>query len=109
MKSLGEFEILVLAAMVRLGDRAYGVSILDEIAQRSGRTVSLGGLYPTLARLERKGLVTSKMGEATAIRGGRAKRYYALTAQGEAQLERSSQILSSMLSGLPGWSALARP
>lgn len=104
-KSLGEFEILVLAALMRLEDKAYGVSILNEVETRSGRPVSLGALYPTLSRLEKKEYVNSKMGEATPVRGGRAKRYYTLTALGAAELERSSQILSSMLAGLPGWSA----
>lgn len=103
-KSLGEFEIMVLAALLRLGDDAYGVSILNEIETRSGRAVSIGGLYPTLARLEKKGLVSSEMGEGTPVRGGRAKRYYQITGEGAARLERSLQVMSSMLAGLPGWS-----
>lgn len=103
MKTLGEFEILVLAALIRLDDQAYGVAILREIESRSGRSVSLGSLYPTLARLEKKGYVRSRMGEATPVRGGRAKRYYALTAAGARALEESLQVLSAMASGLPGW------
>ncbi|MEM9388759.1 MAG: PadR family transcriptional regulator [Pseudomonadota bacterium] len=106
MKTLGEFEILVLAALVRLDDeQAYGVAILREIGSRSGRAVSLGSLYPTLARLEKKGYVHSRMGEATPVRGGRAKRYYALTAAGAQVLEESLRVLSAMASGLPGWQA----
>ncbi|MEL6868291.1 MAG: helix-turn-helix transcriptional regulator [Pseudomonadota bacterium] len=102
-KSLGEFEILILAALIRLGDQAYGVAIRDEIESRSGRPVSIGALYPTLSRLEKKAYVTSSIGEPTAVRGGRAKRYYALTAHGVKQLEKSSHILFKMLHGLPGW------
>jgi len=103
VKFLGEFEILVLAALLRLGEEAYGVSIMTEIETRSGRKVSIGALYPTLSRLQKKGYVTSEMGEATPVRGGRAKRYYQLTAAGEKQFERSITMLSSMLIGLPGW------
>jgi len=102
-KNLGEFEILVLAALYRLGDEAYGVSILEEIESRSGRPVSIGGLYPTLSRLERKAYIASRMGEPTAARGGRAKKYYSLTPDGAHQLSRSSRILFTMLNGLPGW------
>ncbi len=105
MKTLGEFEILVLAALMRLDDQAYGVSILHEIESRSGRAVSMGSLYPTLARLEKKGYVRSHLGESTPVRGGRAKRYYTLTAAGAHALEQSLQVLSAMLSGLPGWKA----
>ncbi len=102
-KSLGEFEILVLAALLRLGDQAYGVSIRNEIESRSGRPVSIGALYPTLSRLEKKAYINSSMGEPTAIRGGRAKKYYSLSTNGAEQLEKSSHILFTMLNGLPGW------
>jgi len=102
-KSLGELELLILAALSRMDNNAYGVAIVNEIENRSGRRVSLGALYPTLARLQKKRYVRSKMGEATPVRGGRAKRYYRLTVSGSAALERSSSILSSMLAGLPGW------
>ncbi len=104
-KPLGELEVLVLAALCRLGERGYGVAIVNEIEARSGRAVSLGAIYPTMARLEKKKYVTSRLGEATPIRGGRAKRYYRLTSAGVKALERSSIILSSMLAGLPGWTA----
>ncbi len=102
-KTLGEFEILILAALVRLGDKAYGISIRDEIENRSGRSVSIGGLYPTLSRLEKKAYISSKVGEPTATRGGRAKKYYSLTESGAEQLAWSSHVLLSMLSGLPDW------
>ncbi|MEO0973866.1 MAG: helix-turn-helix transcriptional regulator [Pseudomonadota bacterium] len=102
-KFLGEFEVLVLAALTRLGDEAYGVAIANEIGARAERQVSIGALYATLARLEAKQYVISRLGESTARRGGRAKRYYRLTMKGEEQLERSARMLCSMLRGLPGW------
>lgn len=100
---LGEFEIIVLASLVRLGDDAYGVSIIDDIESRADRSVSIGALYSTLSRLEKKGYTRAQMGEATPQRGGRAKKYYAITAEGQAQLERSARILSRMLGDLPHW------
>lgn len=99
-RNLGEFEILVLAALVRLGDNAYGVTIRNEIEKRTERMVSVGALYSTLSRLEEKKYVSSKVGEATAERGGRAKRYYQLSHLGQAQLERSISALNRMLVGL---------
>ena len=104
VKNLGEFEIIVLAALIRLGDDAYGVSIRREIETRSGRKTSVGALYATLSRLEEKGYVSCRVGEATPERGGRAKHYYAATAAGRAQLERSIAMLNAMLRGLPKWS-----
>lgn len=106
-KNLGEFEILVLAALVRLGTDAYGVSIRREIEERAGRSVSVGALYSTLSRLEEKGYVASRMGEATAARGGRAKRYYSIRGEGQAQLEKSAAALGKMLSGLGPWPELS--
>ena len=72
-KNLGEFEILVLAALIRLGADAYGVTIRREIEERANRSVSIGALYSTLARMEEKGYIGSRVGEATPERGGRAK------------------------------------
>ena len=71
---LGEFEFMVLLAAIRLGDDAYGVPIAREIEQRSRREVALGSVYAALERLEEKGLVTSRLGDPTAARGGRARR-----------------------------------
>ena len=102
-KSLGEFEILVLAALVRLGTDGYGVAIRREIEERTKRNVSVGALYATLARLEEKGYVSSRFGEATAERGGRAKRYYDLQAPGEKQLQKSIFELDAMLTGIKPW------
>lgn len=104
-KNLGEFEIIVLAAILRQGEGAYGASIKREIEERSGRTSSLGALYATLTRLETKGLVASRFGEATAKRGGRAKRYYTIEPLGRAQLERSILSMQKMVQGIMPWTA----
>lgn len=102
-KFLGEFEIVVLAALLQLKDNAYGVSIINEIEARAGRSVSIGALYATLNRLEKKGYVTAHMGEATAQRGGRAKRYFKVTKEGQGQMDRSLQALKNMLEGISIW------
>jgi DNA-binding PadR family transcriptional regulator len=99
-QNLGEFEILTLAALVRLGPEAYGVSVRREIEGRAGRDVTIGALYATLDRLEEKGLIASRLGEATAERGGRAKRHFEITALGRARLEKSASMLGQMLGGL---------
>lgn len=99
-QNLGEFEILTLAALVRLGPEAYGVSVRREIESRAGRNVTIGALYATLDRLEEKGLVVSRLGEATAERGGRAKRHFEITAIGRSRLEKSASMLGQMLGGL---------
>lgn len=102
-KYLGEFEILVIAAVLRLQDDAYGVRIIDEIEARTDRSVTIGALYSTLSRLEKKEYVSVRLGEATAERGGRAKRYFKATRQGQAQLNRSIELFNAMLSDLPEW------
>jgi PadR family transcriptional regulator, regulatory protein PadR len=104
---LGEFEMIVMAALVRLGDNAYGVSIIAEIEKRAGRKVSIGALYATLSRLEQKKYVRARMGEATAERGGRAKKYFRTTAEGQAQLDKSIRALQQMLGDLNIWPARA--
>ena len=78
--SLGEFEQIVLLAILRLGEFAYGVSIRDEIAACTGRAPAPGALYTTLDRLENKGMVGSRLVDPTPLRGGRAKRYFNVTA-----------------------------
>jgi len=90
---LGDTEHLVLLAILRLGSEAYGIPILDEVASRSGRNVSKATVYVALKRLERKGLVSSRMGEATAERGGRAKRYFRLRPSGLKALRESRAML----------------
>ncbi|MEZ5399582.1 MAG: PadR family transcriptional regulator [Bryobacteraceae bacterium] len=79
---IGEFEYLVLAACERLGERAYGASIANEIEAATGRRCSSGALYLTLDRLEAKGFVATRMGGASAERGGRAKRLVRITGLG---------------------------
>src|SRR5512137_2778563 len=97
---LGEFEQIVLLAVLRLGKNAYGVTILEEIEQRTGRSVMIGAVYATLDRLENKRYISSRVGSPTPERGGRAKRFFRVTAQGSAALERSRKILQNMWAGL---------
>ncbi len=96
---LGEFEQVVLLSLMRLGDDAYGVTIRREIEERTGRSASLGGIYPTLHRLEAKGYVSSYTGEPTATRGGRAKRHFRLDAEGRTALSRSREMLAALWRG----------
>ena len=98
---LGEFEQLVLLALVRLGDGAYGMAVRRELEARAGRDVSIGAVYATLGRLEEKGLARSRLGEATGARGGRARKCFAITGAGGRALDRSQQALRQMLEGLP--------
>lgn len=97
---LGEFEHVVLLALLRLGDEAYGVTVRQEIALRTGRDVSVGAIYATLGRLETKGFVRSRVGAPTAERGGRAKRHFRVTAKGIAIVERTHDALRRMADGL---------
>jgi PadR family transcriptional regulator PadR len=97
---LGSLEHLVLLALVRLGDGAYGMTVRREIEHRTGRDLSIGAIYATLERLEDKGYVRSEIGEPTAERGGRAKRLFRIAAKGEAALEASQQALRNMTSGI---------
>lgn len=99
-KFLGEFEQFLLLAILRLGDNAYGSTIRQLLAESINRDVTIGALYTTLERLEKKGLVESKMGESTSERGGRAKKYFKVSAQGQSALKRSKQALSNMWQGL---------
>jgi DNA-binding PadR family transcriptional regulator len=98
--NLGEFEQLILLAILRLRDDAYGVSIRAELAERAGRTVAPGALYTTLERLEIKGLIVSRMSDPTPQRGGRAKRHVTVTAEGMEALTRSVQAYQRLLDGL---------
>ena len=93
---LGEFEHLVLLAILRLGNEAYGIPILDEVSARSGRAVSRATVYVALRRLEQKGLVTSRLGESTPERGGRAKRYFRLRAAGLKALRESRAMFLNL-------------
>ncbi len=98
--SLGEFEQIVLLAVLRLSENAYGVTILGEIAQRTGRNVSPGALYTTLHRMEDKGLVTFRDGNPTPERGGRAKRFVTVTSEGRHALASAQAAYRSLMEGL---------
>ena len=97
---LGEFEHIVLLALLRLDDRAYGVTVRQEIERRIGRELSIGAVYATLDRLETKGYVQSRRGDPTPERGGRSKRLFHVTADGVAAVSRTHQALRTMTEGL---------
>jgi PadR family transcriptional regulator, regulatory protein PadR len=99
---LGELEQLVLLALARLGDGAYGAAVRREIRERTRRSVSPGTIYPTLDRLERKGCVRSWSGEPTSERGGRSRRHYALTPVGLAELRKAWSEMTALAEGLEG-------
>jgi PadR family transcriptional regulator PadR len=99
-KTIGDFEQLVLFALVRLGADAYGVTIRGEIEKRTGRAISAGALYTALDRMERRGLVASRLGDPTAQRGGKRKRLYTLQPAGERALARVYESLRLMASGI---------
>lgn len=98
---LGEFELMVMLTLIRLGEEAYGVPIGRAIEESSGREVALGSVYAALERLEQKGFVSSKVGEPTAERGGRAKRYFRITNAGLRQVRKTRQTLINLWQGLP--------
>jgi len=98
---VGGFELQVLLAVMRLGDDAYGVPISDTIEKASGREVAAGSIYITLDRLESKGLVTSRMGESTPERGGRAKTYYQITGKGVRAVRHAQRTLVRLWRGVP--------
>jgi PadR family transcriptional regulator, regulatory protein PadR len=98
--SLGEFEHLVLLALLRLGDRAYGVTVRQEIESRTKREVSIGAVYATLDRLETKGYVKSRQGDPTPQRGGRSKRFFRIITAGVTAVNRAQRALHNMTEGL---------
>jgi DNA-binding PadR family transcriptional regulator len=97
---LGDFELRILMALVRLGTEAYGVTIRDDIEGRTGRTASAGALYTALNRMEKRGFVASRLGEPTAERGGKRKRLYTARPAGERALAEAYESLRLMASGL---------
>lgn len=97
---MGEFEQFVLLALLQRNNDAYGMEVLDEIQRRTGREVSYGAVYTTLDRLEQKGYVTHRMGEATPERGGRARKYFRVQPEGRAALRATQQALQVMWEGL---------
>ena len=98
---VGQHELMVMLAVLRLGREAYGVPIAAEIESKTGREMLQGSVYATLERLEAKGLVASRLGEATAQRGGRAKRYFKLTAEGVRQVRETQRALEALWVRLP--------
>jgi PadR family transcriptional regulator, regulatory protein PadR len=97
---IGDFEQLILFALVRLGEDAYGLAIRRAIEERTGRTISPGALYTALDRMEQRGFVSSRLGEPTPERGGKRKRLYTLETTGERALARAYESLRLMASGL---------
>src|SRR5262249_49717517 len=100
-ESLGHFELLVLLALIRQGDEAYGVPIAHAIERSTGKRVILASVYNTLERLEQKGFVRSALGEPTAERGGRAKRYFSMTTAGLREVSAAKKALTVLWRGIP--------
>ena len=94
------FELMVMLALGRLGPDAYGVPIAREIEESSGRDVVLGSVYAALERLQQKGFATSTMGDPTPERGGRAKRYFRLTAAGQREIRDAQRTLTKLWRGI---------
>jgi PadR family transcriptional regulator, regulatory protein PadR len=99
--NLGEFEELVLLTIAALVNDAYSVGICDELEKYTGRTVKLGVVHSVLNRLEEKGFVKSRLGEATNVRGGKRKRYYAVTNAGKASLIRAKDLRDQLWNIIP--------
>jgi DNA-binding PadR family transcriptional regulator len=98
---LGEFELMLLLAVIHLGDEAYGVPVSRELELHRKRNVSVGSVYAALERLEAKGLVVSNLGEPTAERGGKAKRYFRVTKEGLRQIRETRRVLTGLWRALP--------
>lgn len=99
-RTLGSFEQLVLLAILRVGEGAYGVTVQEEIERVAGRIVAAGALYRALDRLEERGLVTSGTGEPTAERGGRRRRTLSVTSRGASELADALGAVRDMADGL---------
>jgi PadR family transcriptional regulator PadR len=99
---LGQLELMVLLAVIRVDDNAYGVLISQEISKQSGRDAALASVYAALERLERKGLVTSILGEPTAERGGKARTYFKSTTAGLKEARDAHRTLMRLCSGVAG-------
>jgi PadR family transcriptional regulator PadR len=101
LPTLSNFELMVMLAIIRIGDDAYGVSISNEILETTGSEVLLGSVYDALTRLEEKGMVSSALGEATPERGGRAKRHFRTTPRGIRLVRDTQKSLVKLWKGLP--------
>jgi PadR family transcriptional regulator PadR len=97
---LGEFEQMVLLAVARIGEGAYGIAILDEVRDRTGTEAAVASVYAALDRLQRRGLVSSAVGAPTPERGGRAKRFFSIEPAGAYALHRSRTALAALWDGL---------
>ncbi|HEX6313473.1 MAG TPA: helix-turn-helix transcriptional regulator [Gemmatimonadaceae bacterium] len=97
---LGEFEIIVLGAVLRLGEESYGMRVRQEIEGRIGRAASIGAVYATLERLQEKRLVAFEVSDPRPVPGGRARKFYRLTTAGAKALSRSRRALTLMFDGL---------
>ena len=98
---LGEFELYVMLAVLRLKGRAYGVTIRKEIEERAGRSVSIGAVYATLGRLAEKELVEFEVSSPLPVQGGRARKFVNLTSRGLLALEHSTSMLQRMMQDTP--------
>ena len=98
---LGNFELMLLPALMRLGDDAYGVTIAQELEEQTDREVVVASVYATLERLQERGLVTSTLSDSTPERGGRAKRYFRITAAGISEVRDARRALMNLWRGLP--------
>jgi PadR family transcriptional regulator PadR len=98
---LTDLELMLLIAVLRVGESAYGVTIAREVEQTAGRRISIALVYATLDRLQDRGLVTSWIGEPTPERGGRAKRFFEVTAKGIRQIKDTQAALTALWTGLP--------
>lgn len=99
-KTLGEFEILILFAIIRLKDEAYGATIHREIEDRTGRSIAIGAVYTGLTRLQKNGYVQARVGDPTPQRGGRRKKYYRIQPAGARALSMSVQAHRQMTHGI---------
>ena len=98
---LTDFELMILLAILRVGDEAYGVPIASEIEEIGGRSVVLGAVYAALDRLEDNELVSSSIGDPTPERGGRAKRYFRVTPTGVKAVRQTQRALTRLWDGVP--------
>src|SRR5499426_4729135 len=97
---LGNFDLMLLLVLLRLGEDAYGVTIAQELEEQTRREVVVASVYATLERLEERGLVTSSLGDATPERGGRAKRYFRITKAGIGEVRDAQRSLMNLWKGL---------
>jgi len=98
---LGNFDLMLLLALMRLGDDAYGVTIARELEEQTGREVVVASVYASLDRLQDRRLVASRLGDATPERGGRAKRYFRITGAGISEVRDARRSLMNLWNGLP--------